>query len=114
MAAITTVKQGDAFPDVEHDVVDENGNSVDLTGAAVVFYMRNARAPSSVKVNGAAGVLVIPNPAKIAFRWATNGSDTDVPGTYEAEFRVTPAGGGDPFRVPTDGYLEVIIAEKVA
>jgi hypothetical protein len=105
------VKQGDLFPDVETTVRDENGAVVDLTAATVTFSMRRAREPGSVKINGAAGVLVDGPNGKIAYRWA--GSNTDTPGTYEGEFRVTPTGGADPFHVPTDGYIEIVIEEKI-
>jgi hypothetical protein len=103
------VKQGDLFPDVEQTVKDENGVVVDLTGATVKFAMHEARNPSVVKIDGANGV---DGPGgKIAYRWT--GADTDTATTYEALFRVTPSGGADAFRVPTDGYIEVVVESKI-
>jgi len=105
------VKQGDLFPDVETTVKDENGVVVDITGTSqITFSMRNSRNPSSVPINGAAGVLVNGPQGQIAFRWGAG--QTDVAGTYEGEFKLTPA-AGDAFRVPTSGYITVIIEPKV-
>ena len=106
------IKQGDLFPDVEVVVKNEVGAVVDVTGATVLFYMRRARDPTSVKINGAAGAVVPPGTSgKIAYAWS--GADTDTPGTYEGEFRVT-IGGTDPFRVPTSGYIVIEVEPKVA
>lgn len=112
MAKETIVKQGDLFPDVITVVKDENGVVVDLTGVTNVrFFMRSARDPSVVKVNNAAGALDGAGTlGRVKYQWA--GTDTDTPGTYEAEFRITPA-SGDPFRVPTSSYELVIIEPKV-
>lgn len=111
MAKETFVKQGDLFPDVITVVKDENGVVVDLTGATLVkFSMRLARDPSIIKVNNGTGDLMSGPQGKIRYQW--QGTDTDTPGTYEGEFRVTPQ-AGDPFRVPSDGYETIIIGTKV-
>lgn len=106
------IKQGDLFPDVEVIVKDEAGVVVDLTSvSSVVFSMRSARDPSVVKVNAAAGVVVSPG-TNGRIRYAWSGTDTDTPGTYEGEFRVTlPA--ADPFRVPTTGYITINVEPKI-
>jgi len=106
------VKQGDLFPTVVTTVKDETGAVVNLTGAtAIKFSMRKSRDPTSIKINQASGAGIdLPN-GKIGYTWT--GTDTDTPGTYEAEFRVTPA-SGSPFRVPTDGYILVVVEEKTA
>ena len=112
MAKETVVKQGDLFPDVVTVVKDENGAVVDLTGVTSVrFFMRSSRDPTLIKVNNAAGILVSGPLGKISYVWS--GTDTDTPGTYEAEFRVTPV-TGDSFRVPTSGYELVIVEPKIA
>lgn len=104
------VKQSDLFPDVITVVKDENGVVVDLTGASVKFSMRKARDPTSIKIDAVNGVLVSGTLGKISYVWAAG--NTDTPGTYEGEFRVTPA-AGDAFRVPTTGYIEVRVEQKV-
>ncbi len=111
MTLVVNIKQGDLFPDIETVVRDENGAVVDLTGATVKFYMRRSREPASVKINNADGVLVDGPGGRI--KYPPTGSDTDTPATYEAEFRVFPTGGADPFRVPTTGYIIVEIEAKI-
>ena len=107
------VKQGDLFPPVITTVKDELGAVVDLTGAtAIKFSMRKSRDPTSIKLNLATGALNgSGSDGKVKYQWV--GTDTDTPGTYEAEFRVTPA-SGNPFRVPTDGYIPIVVEEKTA
>jgi hypothetical protein len=46
-------------------------------------------------------------------RYSFGANDSDTPGTYEAEFQVTPITGAA-MRIPTDGYITVIIEEAVA
>lgn len=107
-----TIKQGDLFPAIVTTVKDEAGVVVVLTGATVKFSMRKSRDPLSIKLNLVTAALNTDgSDGKIKYQWA--GSDTDTPGTYEAEFRVTPA-AGNPFRVPTDGYISVVVEAKVA
>lgn len=105
------VKQGDLFPDVETTVKDGNGVVVDVSNSTILFYMRSSRTPT-VKVNGSAGAIVNGPQGQIKYAWV--GTDTDTPGTYEAEFRITPSGGADAYRVPTDGYITVVVEEKLA
>ncbi len=105
------VKQGDLFPTVVTTVKDELGVVVSLVGATVKFSMRKSRDPSSVKISQVNAQLVDGPNGKIGYTWL--GTDTNTPGTYEAEFLVHPASGAD-FKVPTDGYIAVVVEEKVA
>lgn len=105
------IKQGDLFPPIDDIVKDENDVVVDVTGATIQFSMREAREPSSVKISLANGSVV--NGAQGKIRYQPAGTDTDTPGTYEAEFRVTPL-IGNPMRVPTTGYITVVVEAKVA
>lgn len=105
------VKQDDLFPPVDATVTDADGTVVDVTGATIKFSMRNSRSPSTVKVNGATGSIVDAAAGKI--RYTMVGTDTDTPGTYEGEFQVIPS-QGDSMRVPTEGYITVVVEEKVA
>ena len=110
MSKETIVKQGDLFPDVFTTVRDENGAVVDVTGCTVKFFMRNARSPTTYKVDNATGAVDNGPQGKIKYTWA--GTDTDTPATYEAEWKVTPP-AGDAFRVPTTGYETIIIEAKI-
>ena len=104
------IKQSDLFPPIDEIVKDENNVVVDVTGATIAFSMRKARDPTSIKINLAVGSVTNGPLGKIRYQMA--GTDTDTPGTYQAEFRVTPA-AGNPMRVPTDGYITVVVEEKV-
>lgn len=112
MSLIIIIKQGDLFPDVDTIVKDEVGAVVDVSNATVKFSMRNARDPSSIKVADQNGSVPDGPAGKIRYAWA--GTDTDTPATYEGEFRVTPSGGADAFRVPTTGYITINVEPKVA
>lgn len=109
-ASTFIVKQSDLDPDIQGNVTTDAGANQDLTGATLTFSMRDSRT-QAVKVNAAVATLVTPAAGLIKYAWA--GTDTDTPATYEGTFRVTPA-AGDPYRVPTDGYLVVIVEPKVA
>lgn len=105
------IKQGDRFPDLTTTVRDENGDAVDLTDATLTFSMRKARDPDTVVVDAAEAALVNDGAyGEISYAWGPD--DTEEPGTYEAEFHITPQ-AGDKFRVPTDGYIAVVIEERV-
>jgi hypothetical protein len=108
---VHTIKQGDLFPPIDEIVKDENNVVVDVTGATIKFSMRKARDPTSIKIALIAGSVINGPLGKIRYQPA--GSDTDTPGTYEGEFQVTPA-AGNAMRVPTDGYITVVVEEKVA
>lgn len=107
---MVVIKQGDLFPDFETVVRDEDGVAVDITDAVALFSMRKARDPSSVKIDGALAEVTSGAGGQVVYRWQSG--DTDEPGTYEGEFHVTPF-AGDRFRVPTTGYIEIVVEESV-
>ena len=88
------VKKGDLEPDVPVQVF-EGGLIKDLTGATVVFSMRNVET-NVLKVTNAAATLVDANAGTIEYSWAA--ADVDTEGIFEAEFKVTI--GSEPLRVP--------------
>lgn len=103
------VKQNDLFPSVIETVKDGNGNPVDLTGAAVKFSMRPARNPGTPTLAlVAANIFGLATNGQVQYQWSAG--DTAVPGTYEAEFQILPAVGAA-FRVPTDGYIVIVIEQ---
>ena len=60
--------------------------AVDLTGASAVFYFRH-RSGRTAKVSGSSVTLTDAAAGEIEYRWAAG--DLDVPGFYQAEFRIT-------------------------
>jgi hypothetical protein len=105
------VKQGDLFPPIDATVRDANDAVVDVSGATVKFSMRDSRDPGSIKIALGTGQVV--DGVTGAIRYAFGADDSDTPGTYEAEFQVTPTTGAS-MRIPTEGYITVIIEEAVA
>jgi hypothetical protein len=105
------VKQGDLFPDVEDIVLDENGAVVDVTGATIKFSMRPARDPATVSLDEQDGSVVNGPQGKIKYQWLSGQTDITA-GTYEGEFTIDPA-VGDTFRHPTEGFITVVIEERI-
>ena len=84
-------------------MLTQNGSVVDLTGATVRFHMGDVIDAPAIIVNATGGV--------VRYDWATG--DTDVAGSYRAEFEVTFVDGRiETF--PNDTSIGVIIREDLA
>lgn len=100
-----TIKRGDTSPALCFALLPE---SVSLAGATVRFQMRVRSGPTVI--NQQAEILSMFEPAVVAHFWIP--SDTEMPGRYEAEFRVTYLDG----RIetyPNLGFIEVFVTEDV-
>ncbi|MGH2384532.1 MAG: BppU family phage baseplate upper protein [Candidatus Limnocylindria bacterium] len=87
MATTFTFYQGNTRPFFAVQIRNNRTNGVvDLTGATVVFYFRHADGRAA-KVSGATATVTDAVNGKVEYRWAAG--DLDVPGIYDAEFRVT-------------------------
>ena len=76
-----SIKQGDTQPSIEAKLLSD-GEPVDLSDAYVVFDMKHTSADTRVK-----GMCTVEdNNGEVAYIWKDG--DTDVDGTYEAEFLV--------------------------
>jgi hypothetical protein len=108
---LMTVVRGDRFPDVITQVLDENDQIVNMTGASsITFSMGTSRNPALVLTNRPGSVLDGPL-GKIQYQWS--GTETDLePGTYLARFRVVPL-VGDPFDFPTITPLAIVIRARI-
>jgi len=83
------IVQNDTLP-VLNATITQDGAPVDLTGAAVKFYMINAET-EAVKINGASCSIISAEDGQVRYSWA--GTDTDTVGDYWGEFEVTfPSG----------------------
>lgn len=91
MATTFTFYQGNTRPFFAVQIRNNRTHAlVNLTGATVVFYFRHSDGRAA-KVSGAAAVVTDALNGKTEYRWGS--SDLDVPGTYNAEFRVTHTDG---------------------
>jgi hypothetical protein len=103
------IKQGDDTPTLDVQLQDEAGFPIDVTGATIVFYMRN-KSTAAVKINGSAATILTGVRGEVRYSFST--SDTDTAAEYEAEFQVTFS-GGTVGTFPNDGYITVQILDDI-
>ena len=100
------LKVDDLAPDLLITVKDAAGDVVILTGATIVFSMYHKRTGTAKVAAQAAAIVGDGSAGQVKYEWS--GTDTDTDGEYAGEFDVTPA-SGDGFRVPTRGFITIII-----
>ena len=104
------IKQNDTRPSLEVYLRDDKDRPVDITGATVVFNMRNAATDVAVVTNGTVAVI---STSAGRGRYTFVAADTATAGTFDAEFQITFAAGGvETF--PNDGHIKIIITDDVA
>lgn len=79
------LKRGDTEPPISGIIRDEYGDPVDLTDATARFRMAEINSGENV-INNQAIVLDSPEDGAVAYQW--NDGDTDVEGTFLAEFAI--------------------------
>lgn len=109
-----SIKKGDRLPlltaTLKQRVGTATETAIDLTGATVLFLMRNA-STEAVKVNAAATV-VSAAAGTVSYAWAS--ADTDTVGQYEAEWEITYTASGKKLTVPNSGFDRVLVYEDIA
>ena len=103
------IKRNDDQPTLDVALRDDKNRPVDVTGASVVFHMRNT-ADDTTKISGASVTVLAASKGEVRYSWTTTNTNTD--GNFEAEFQVTFSDGGVQ-TFPNDGYIDVIITEDV-
>lgn len=78
------IKQYDTSPSLKTTLVDSDGLPINLTGASADFIMKDFN--NGIVLNTPMDI-VTPLGGVIQYDWAVG--DTDVPGTYYIEFKVT-------------------------
>lgn len=102
------VRVGDTDSDIRSTLRDVTGAIVNLTGATVRFRMRPAGGPAApLKVDQPA---IIDSAVGGQVRYAWTGTDTNTPGLYLAEWRVT-FGDGTIESFPNDAVLYLLVSE---
>ena len=99
------IKRGDTSPALRFEL---RPSSVSLTGASVRFQMRVRGGPTVI--DRPAEIQSLFEPAVVAHLWAQG--ETDTPGHFEAEFRVTYL-DGTVETFPNLGFIEVFVTEDV-
>ena len=103
------IKQNDTAPSLDAILHDDRGRSVNLTGATLVFHLRDT-ADDSVKVS--AGIVTVLSATRGEVRYNWSAANTDTAGSYEGEFQVTLSSGGIQ-TYPNNGYINIIMLEDV-
>ena len=111
-----TLKQNDTSPAIQARLKNKDGTTVTLTGATVRFSMRH-RVTNNLKVNRATATIVSATPpadtsaANVEYTWIA--ADTDIDGTYDAEWEVTYSAGAIQ-SFPDFLFNEIIITKQIA
>lgn len=107
MTDIFTIKRNDTSPALRYTL----SPTVDLTGAVVVFNMRE-RATGAVKIARAPATIVAPaSDGIVQYDWTA--ADTDASGVWQGEFEVAHADGSIE-TYPNDGYIIVKITGDIS
>lgn len=108
MSADFYIVEGDTKPDLVKQLLDADGEAIDVTGATVRFSMsRNG----TVVVDNASCTVDVAGEGRVRYEWET--ADTASPGACVGEFEVTYAGGGIQ-TVPNPRKLDIEITEQIA
>jgi hypothetical protein len=105
------IKKGKASPSVQFRLFDmDTFLPVDLTGAQIKFFMEGPEDRTDVKrIEGEGEVVVSPLTGIGKYEW--HPGETDIPGSYRADFEVTLSDGSE-VRVPEGGaHIEVEIVD---
>lgn len=116
------IKRGDTLPRIESTLKYERQGKeevVDLTGAQQVeLIYRLAKPISSISTPSdfpatiKVGTILNHKQGRVGYQWMAG--DTAVPGVYQAEWRITFAGGGV-LSIPNDGsYISIQIVPSLA
>lgn len=114
----TYLKRGDTLPTFSAILREANGDAVDLQiGDTAALYMRETATSRALKINGGGMTIVSagaplgdPDRGRVTYDWLP--ADTDTPGHYDLEVRVTRAGADRTF--PSNGYHRVIVLDEIA
>lgn len=102
------IKQNDTVPGIRATLQNGSGDPVDLINATVQFHMR-AIGSTTVKVDAAA-VIIDEALGLVQYNWIA--ADTNVIGSYQAEFEVTyPDGTIETF--PNNAYVRIEIIDDI-
>jgi hypothetical protein len=103
------IKQNDTASFLTRDLKDAFGSPVNVTGATVVFSMREKPA-GTVKVDAQAAVVVAAGTGRVRYEWTA--ANTNTANEYEGEFQVTYADGKIQ-SFPNYGHIPIIVTDDV-
>ena len=109
MSEVFHLKRGDTSPRLAKQLLDHDGAAVSLSGATVVFHMKDG--DGNVVVDGGAATVTDAAAGEVRYDWQAG--DTDEAGIFYGEFEVTYADASvETF--PNSGYLTIAITADIA
>ena len=100
--------ENDTLPSLEAQLLDGNGNPLNLDLCSVKFHMSNFR--GVLKIDRQAIISNVEN-GEVKVEWQEG--DTDAVGTYKCEFEVNMP-DGKVITIPNDGYFLISIVSELA
>jgi len=104
------IKQNDTRPELDVFLRDDKDRTINITGAAVKFNMRNA-SDNTIKIDNGSVTTVSSTSGRVKYSFSA--ANTDTAGNFDGEFEVTFV-GGQVETFPNDGFIKVIITDDVA
>ena len=99
--ATITMYQGDTLPALTKQLLDQNGNIVNLTGCTVALKTVSGGQTTTTL----AGSVTITNATNGNISYAWNAADTATPGSYQLWYVVTTGGGAKEHSVGPDTLI---------
>lgn len=103
-----TISQGATTPVLSETITDQNGNSVNLTSATVIFIMRQLS--SSTPTVNAAATITNATAGQVTYSWSS--ADTATAGLYMGQFHCVLSGGST-YDFPNQGFLMIEVQENL-
>jgi hypothetical protein len=103
------ITAGDTLPNLNAQLLDASGVSVNLTGATEVTFQMALDGSGILAVNSAADIVNAPQ-GDVMYSWQDG--DTAAPGSYLAVFKVTQPGGSQTY--PPGDFLRVLVIPSLS
>lgn len=107
MAFELKLKRNDLQPFIYCKAVDSSNTAIDLTGASVVFTMRDVES-GVLKITRQSAGVTLTSASTGVFEYQWQSGDTDTTGSFVGEFEITPGSGGK-FTLPVNKDLKIFI-----
>lgn len=104
-----SIKQNDTSPSIRANILDYEGNPVNITGGSVRLHMKEIGGDGSLIVKNMA-ILDAAN-GLVQYDWVTG--DTTEVANYNAEIQVTYA-DGEIETYPNAGYFTIVVTAELA
>ena len=101
------IKRGDTLPVFAVTFQYANGSAIDLTGGSVFLHLGSLT--NFAPFFSGASNITSATAGQVEYRWSGNGADTNITGTFWAEFKATWT--GSQLTLPNDHSLTLQVFE---